>query len=314
MMLGTFLLVVAAESVTSTPFDGASVLRARHQLFLSGTSPPPTLRRNTSVDASNIYCDSPGSELPMCAYGADCVDCAPRMPRSPPQPLVSSPPRPPASAPAAPSALCINTVTRIGMPASASDGCCDDGGPGTEYPDGQYGTDCTDCGMRQPLPTTSSPPRKGICLETCFCADCDDGGSSSEMTICAYSADCVECGSHAVQSPPPPVALPPQSPPRMPPTPGSISADSPSPPSPKPTAPPPLAPPSAPSPPQPSPPPPLTQPSSPPPSSLLPPQGATPHAHANSAANGWKATALEGEMGEFACLLSTVFFAMAGLV
>ena len=143
MMLVTFLLVVAAESVTSTPFDGASVLRASRQLFLGGTSPPPSsLCMNTSVDASDNCCDSPGSELPMCAYGADCVDCAPRMPRSPPQPPVSSPPRPPASAPAAPSALCINTVTRIGMSAYASDGCCDDGGPGAEDPDGQY--DCTD--------------------------------------------------------------------------------------------------------------------------------------------------------------------------
>ena len=60
----------------------------------------------------------------------------------------------------------------------------------------------------------------------------------------------------------------------------------------------------------PSPPPPLTHPSSPPPCSLPPPQGAT----ANSADTGWKATALQGEMGRLACLLSTVFFAMAGLV
>jgi hypothetical protein len=115
MMLGTILLVVAAESVTSAPFVGAYVLRASHQLFLGGSSPPPhSLYMNMGVDASNIYCDSPGSELPMCAYGADCVDCAPRMPRSTPQPPVSSPPRPIAStppAPAAPPALCINTVT-----------------------------------------------------------------------------------------------------------------------------------------------------------------------------------------------------------
>jgi hypothetical protein len=146
MMLGTFLLVVAAESVTSTPFVGANVLRATHQLFLGGTSPPPhSLCTNTGVYASDNYCDSPGSELPMCE---------------------SVPP-----APAAPPALCIKTVTRIGMPAEASDGCCcDDVGPGAECPDGQYGTDCADCadcGMRQPpLLTASSPSGKGICLET----------------------------------------------------------------------------------------------------------------------------------------------------
>ena len=66
MMLGTFLLVVAAESVTSSPYVGANELRASHQLFLGGASPPPhSLCMNTGVDASDIYCDSPGSELPM---------------------------------------------------------------------------------------------------------------------------------------------------------------------------------------------------------------------------------------------------------
>ena len=100
----------------------------------------------------------------------------------------------------------------------------------------------------------------------------------------------------------------------MPPTPGSKTACTPSPPSPKSTAPSPLAPPSTPSPPRPFPPPPLKHPSSPPPSSLPPPQGTTLHTHANSAATGWKATALQGEMGRFACLFSMVFFAMACLV
>jgi hypothetical protein len=116
------------------------------------------------------------------------------------------------------------------------------------------------------------------------------------------------------RTPMPPVVLPPPSPPRMPPTPDSISAGTPSPPSPKSSAFPPLAPPSTPSPPRPSPPPPLTHPSSPPPSSLPPPHGATLHTHANSAATGRKATALQGEMGRFACLFSMVFFAIAGLV
>eukprot|EP00900_Chrysochromulina_parva_P012419 jgi/Chrpa1/21178/Chrysochromulina_OHIO_Genome00026961-RA len=227
-MLGTFLLVVAAACVTSTPFVGPNVLQASHQLFLGGASPPPhSLCMNTGVDASDNYCDSPGSELPMCAYGADCVDCAPRMPRSPPQPTVSSPPRPITSTPAtaAPPALRINNVTRIGMPADASDGCCDDGGQGTEYPDGQYGTDGADCGMRQPLPppTASLPPlpaSTAICLETCSYADCDNGGPSSEFPVCAYGTNCVGCGSCQQLPPSPPRASPgPPSPPRAPPGP-----------------------------------------------------------------------------------------------
>ena len=53
-------------------------------------------------------------------------------------------------------------------------------------------------------------------------------------------------------------------------------------------------------------------PSTPPP--LMHPPSSAPHTLANSAATGWKATALRGEIGRLACLLSMVFFAMAGLV
>jgi hypothetical protein len=47
------------------------------------------------------------------------------------------------------------------VPTYASDGICDDGGPGAKYPDCQYGTDCADCGvrpMRPPSPPSSPPP------------------------------------------------------------------------------------------------------------------------------------------------------------
>jgi hypothetical protein len=42
----------------------------------------------------------------------------------------------------------------------ASDGWCDDGGPGAEYSDCSRGSDCTDCGRRltPPSPTRSPPP------------------------------------------------------------------------------------------------------------------------------------------------------------
>ena len=52
--------------------------------------------------------------------------------------------------------LCQETC--IGAPQYASDGYCDDGGPGAEYSDCAFGTDCTDCGPRMLPPPPSPPP------------------------------------------------------------------------------------------------------------------------------------------------------------
>merc|ERR1719506_2603012 len=41
--------------------------------------------------------------------------------------------------------FCDDTCTRTSW---RSDGVCDDGGPGSEYDDCAFGTDCTDCGPR----------------------------------------------------------------------------------------------------------------------------------------------------------------------
>ena len=80
--------------------------------------------------------------------------------------------------------------------------------------------DCADCGIRQPLalPTASSTPGKGICLETCFRADCDDGGLSSKLTMCAYGTNCVGFGPRQKLPPSPPKAPP------ATPTPSSLSS------------------------------------------------------------------------------------------
>ena len=149
------------------------------------------------------------------------------------------------------------------------------------------------------------------CTNTCnyaFDRVCDDGGPGSRYSDCKLGTDCFDCGISPHKPPsapslrrPPPLARNPSWP---------VLARPP----PLPRAPPlPLLPPlvcpaiiaTAQI---------LRRPSSPPPSSLPPPQGATPNTHANSAATGWKATALQGEMGRFARLLSVAFFAMAGLV
>ena len=84
----------------------------------------------------------------------------------------------------------------------SSDGLCDDGGPGSQYPWCAYGTDCTDCGVRFAAP--SSPPRAPDPLP-----------------------------------PPPPLPSPPPSPPSPPPPSPSPPPPSPSPPPPSPSPPPP---------------------------------------------------------------------------
>ena len=50
--------------------------------------------------------------------------------------------------------FCTNTCSY------ATDDYCDDGGPGSEYPLCTYGTDCFDCGPRQPRPPSASPPAR----------------------------------------------------------------------------------------------------------------------------------------------------------
>ena len=106
--------------------------------------------------------------------------------------LFASPPPPPPPPPG----YCTETCKW------SSDGLCDDGGPGSEYPWCAYGTDCTDCGVRFAAP--SSPPRAPDPLP-----------------------------------PPPPLPSPPPSPPSPPPPSPSPPPPSPSPPPPSPSPPPP---------------------------------------------------------------------------
>ena len=99
---------------------------------------------------------------------------------------------------------CTNTC------AYASDGECDDGGPGSEFATCVRGTDCFDCGVRQPL------------LDNGYCR----GGTG----LCGTSATLNNCGTDDVYRmsyrmrpsppslpPPPPRKPPPQSPSPAPP-------------------------------------------------------------------------------------------------
>jgi hypothetical protein len=83
----------------------------------------------------------------------------------------------------------------------AHDGICDDGGPGAEYIDCAYGTDCGDCGPRTGDGPDAFPgepaPGGGLCDDSCYWAydgECDDGGPGALYVACAYGTDCGDCG------------------------------------------------------------------------------------------------------------------------
>lgn len=84
----------------------------------------------------------------------------------------------------------------------ASDGLCDDGGPGSVYSVCELGSDCSDCGPRDNAPDHSLC-RSGLCQEPCTgcgytCSDfCDhsdgswfDGANGGEDGSCAGDASC----------------------------------------------------------------------------------------------------------------------------
>eukprot|EP00900_Chrysochromulina_parva_P021048 jgi/Chrpa1/3577/Chrysochromulina_OHIO_Genome00015882-RA len=117
---------------------------------------------------SNKCVDGPGSELPTCAYGANCVVFGPRQPLPPSPPRASpgpaspprAPPGPPSlpkAPPATPSPTSLCYAACIGMHGYGSNcddgGPCDDGGASTEFSDCPCGTECADYAPRaQPPP------------------------------------------------------------------------------------------------------------------------------------------------------------------
>ena len=119
-------------------------------------------------------------------------------------PAMTPPTAPPAS-PASPAVLCSNGCE--GNPSWASDGWCDDGGPGAEYSGCAFGSDCEDCGPRkkerQLMPPDPAPPTPPLAPALCddSCANstanglCEDGGmGSDDPPQCALGTDCSDCG------------------------------------------------------------------------------------------------------------------------
>ena len=75
---------------------------------------------------------------------------------------------------------------------TANDNECDDGGPNSLYAICDLGTDCADCGPREPGTRSMK-----ICANTCQYArdgECDDGGPDSLYDLCELGSDCADCG------------------------------------------------------------------------------------------------------------------------
>jgi len=115
--------------------------------------------------ASGEPCNVGYGNLPYggstCAYGTDCADCGPR-PMGLPAP--SPPPLPPPLSPLPPFApgdevLCYDGYGYC-YGGYASNGVCNDGGPGSLDAACAFGTDCADCGPRVGPPITSSVGRR----------------------------------------------------------------------------------------------------------------------------------------------------------
>ena len=110
---------------------------------------PGTVCVENCIWPSDGECDDggPGAEWSDCGYGTDCSDCGLRQGQPPraPTPLRPKPP------PSPPSSFYLCTDWCYWF----NNGYCDDGGVGAEYDVCDYGTDCTDCGVREPAP---SPP------------------------------------------------------------------------------------------------------------------------------------------------------------
>ena len=95
-----------------------------------------------------------GSVWPDCELGSDCTDCGVRMDPTPPASTASasSSADGPTPSPSSEASACSNSCH-----GHAHNGMCEDGGPGSVWPDCPFGSDCGDCGVRLDLHTAEPP-------------------------------------------------------------------------------------------------------------------------------------------------------------
>ena len=206
---------VVQEGTTTTTTVSGCVKRNSAVIvapYMSETCTDTCLRGRWAADG---FCDDggPGSEYDLesntvsavCSIGTDCTDCGIRLrPATYEGTGVTTdvpcwnqylPCRAQDTATSlcnAETCLCTDACTR------ASNGLCDDGGPGSEWGICSYGADCSDCGPRslRPPPPPYAPMTR-LCTEACAYAsdsECDDGGPGAEYTFCVYGTDCTDCG------------------------------------------------------------------------------------------------------------------------
>ncbi|MBN2196823.1 MAG: LDL receptor domain-containing protein [Polyangiaceae bacterium] len=119
---------------------------------------PGGLCTDTCLDAADGYCDDggAGADFSLCAYGTDCTDCGWRTPACSSSEVACGD-----GTCIAMTWVCDGYVDCYGGEDElgcgglctdscrwAGDGVCDDGGSGSSYDACGYGTDCTDCGVR----------------------------------------------------------------------------------------------------------------------------------------------------------------------
>ncbi len=141
---------------------------------------------NDCVDRGNDECDDggPGALNDTCAYGTDCVDCGARVAGTGGTGGTGGVG---GSSGAGQSELCSEQCVRSG------DGVCDDGGPRASYEDCDYGTDCSDCGVR-----VWAGVGEPLCSNDCIYpadGECDDGGPGAVFSLCELGTDCIDCGA-----------------------------------------------------------------------------------------------------------------------
>jgi len=147
-------------------------------LSSSSTSSARPHCRNTCEYASDGACDDggPGSEFAACGVGSDCSDCGSSSSSTTTSTSASSAA---SFATTASSSACSNSCEH------ASDGACDDGGPGSEFAACGIGDDCADCGRanRPSAPAITPPPTCKNDCESANDGDCDDGGPGFEYEV-----------------------------------------------------------------------------------------------------------------------------------